>query len=319
MSIANLSALGQAATSPSLPARRRHIQWNEVATIVLFLAPALGLFLTFMVAPVLYAAFVSLFSWKGFGPPLDFIGLDNYAKILQDTVFLEAAVHGGLILVLSVAVQLPLALGLALMVGRDLPGRAFFRTVFFMPYVLAEVSTAAIWRFTLDADPQNGMVNAVIKFVGLKTVPWLGSLDTVMFAVFIALTWKFFGYHMLLYLAGLQNIPAEVEEAARIDGASGLQILRYITIPLLGPTIRLTVYLSVLGSLQQFTTVQLMTKGGPAHASEMPVTYMYNFGFVRFSYGYAAAAAMLLFGVCYIFSVLYQRFVMQQDVGGAVE
>jgi raffinose/stachyose/melibiose transport system permease protein len=319
MSIANLSALGQAATSPAQPPRRRHLPWSEVTTIVLFLAPAVGLFVVFMVAPVLYAAFVSFFSWKGFGPPKDFIGLQNYAKILQDTVFMKATIHGGTILLLSVLVQLPLALGLALLVGRDLPGRAVFRTIFFMPYVLAEVSTAAIWRFTLEADPQTGLVNAVIRLLGLKTVPWLGSLDTVMFAIFIALTWKYFGYHMLLYLAGLQNIPAEVEEAAKIDGASGLQTLRYITIPLLGPTIRLTVYLSVLGSLQQFTTVQLMTKGGPAYASEMPVTYMYNFGFIRFSYGYAAAAAMLLFVVCYIFSVLYQRFVMQQDVAGAVE
>ncbi|HTY98392.1 MAG TPA: hypothetical protein VMB75_01050, partial [Rhodocyclaceae bacterium] len=122
MSIANLSALGQAATSPSLPTRRRHMQWSEVTTIVLFLAPALGLFLTFMVAPVLYAAFISLFSWKGFGPPTDFIGLENYVKLFQDSVFIEAAAHGGLILLLSVGVQLPLALGLALMVGRDLPG-----------------------------------------------------------------------------------------------------------------------------------------------------------------------------------------------------
>jgi raffinose/stachyose/melibiose transport system permease protein len=184
---------------------------------------------------------------------------------------------------------------------------------------LAEVSTAYIWRSMLDADPTRGMVNEVLKWAGVKAVPWLGSVDTVMFAIFITLTWKYFGYHMLLYLAGLQNIPTEVEEAAAIDGANGFQTLRFITIPLLGPTIRLTIYLSILGSLQQFTTVQLMTKGGPAYASELPVTYMYNFGFIRFSYGYAAAAAMLLFVVCYIFSVLYQRFVMAQDTAGAVE
>jgi raffinose/stachyose/melibiose transport system permease protein len=318
MSIANLSALGQAATSPSQPNRQR-VRWDEVSTIILFLAPAVILFLVFMVMPVLYAGFVSFFSWKGFGPPTDFIGVDNYAKILQDKVFMKAVIHGGTILLLSILVQLPLALGLALLVGRELRGRAIFRTIFFMPYILAEVSTAAIWRFTIEADPQTGLVNGVIKLLGLKTVPWLGSLDTVMFAIFLALTWKFFGYHMLLYLAGLQNIPVEVEEAASIDGANGFQTLRYITIPLLAPTIRLTIYLSVLGSVQQFTTVQLMTKGGPAYASEMPVTYMYNFGFIRFSYGYAAAAAMLLFVVCYIFSVVYQRFVMQQDVAGAVE
>jgi raffinose/stachyose/melibiose transport system permease protein len=318
MSIANLSALGQAPTSDPSP-QRRNTRWDEVAAIILFLAPAIGLFVIFMVAPVIYAAFISLFSWKGFGPPKDFIGLGNYAKILQDKVFLKAAIHGGTILVLSLCIQLPLSLGLSLLVGRDLPGRSFFRTIFFMPFVLAEVSTAYIWRFMLEADPQTGMLNALLKLIGLKTVPWLGSIDTVMLAVFITLTWKYFGYHMLLYLAGLQNIPTEVEEAAAIDGANSWQTLRYITLPLLGPTIRLTVYLSVLGSVQQFTTVQLMTKGGPVYASEMPVTYMYNFGFTRFQYGYGAAAAMLLFAVCYLFSVIYQRFVMQQDVAGAVE
>jgi raffinose/stachyose/melibiose transport system permease protein len=319
MSIANLSALGQAATSASQPVRRKHVRWDEVITIILFLAPAVLLFTIFLVAPVLYAAFVSLFSWKGFGPPKDFIALDNYTKMLKDTVFMKAVIHGGTLLALSLVVQLPIALGLSLLVGRNLPGRAVFRTVFFMPYVLAEVSSAYIWRYMLDADPKTGMLNALIKLIGLKTVTWLGGLDTVMFAIFIALTWKYFGYHMLLYLAGLQNIPAEVEEAAAIDGASGFQTLRFITVPLLGPTIRLTVYLSVLGSLQQFTMVQLMTKGGPVYASEMPVTYMYNFGFIRFEYGYAAAAAMLLFVVCYLFSVVYQRFVMAQDVAGAVE
>jgi len=318
MSIANLSALGQAATTASQPPRR-HRRWDEVATIVLFLAPALVLFVVFMIAPVLYAGFISFFSWKGFGIPKDFIGLENYTKILQDKVFMKAAIHGGTILLLSLAAQLPLALGLALLVGRSLPGRAIFRTIFFMPYVLAEVSTAYIWRFMLEADPQTGMLNALIKLVGLKTVAWLGNIDTVLFAIFIALTWKYFGYHLLLYLAGLQNIPVEMEEAAAIDGAGGFQTLRYITLPMLGPTIRLTVYLSVLGSLQVFTMVQLMTKGGPVYASEMPVTYMYNFGFTRFQYGYGAAAAMLLFVVCYLFSVIYQRFVMQQDVAGAVE
>ncbi len=319
MSIANLSALGQAATSPSQPPRRKRIRWDDVTTIVLFLAPAVIFFLVFMVAPVLYAAFISLFSWKGFGIPKDFIGLTNYANIFQDKVFFKAATHGGLLLLLSLVVQLPLSLGLALLVGRDLPGRAIFRTIFFMPYVLAEVSTAYIWRAMLEADPKTGMLNFVTKLIGLKTVPWLGSVDMVMFAIFIALTWKYFGYHMLLYLAGLQNIPTEVEEAAAIDGATGFQTLRFITLPLLGPTVRLTVYLSVLGSLQQFTMVQLMTKGGPVNASEVPVSYMYNYGFIRLQYGYAAAAAMLLFGVCYIFSVIYQRFVMAQDTAGAVE
>jgi len=300
-----------------IPANKSRLKRGELITIALFLLPAFAFFFIFLIYPILQSAYVSFFEWNGFGPPSDFIGLENYMRIFQDVVFRRSLMHSLAIVVLSVVIQMPLALSLALLVSHKVRGRTFFRTIFFLPYVLAEVSTALIWRYLLDPSPTRGFANAILDWMGLPTVAWLGDPDVVMFAIFMALTWKYFGYHMLLYLAGLQNIPTDVNEAAKIDGANTWQLLRFITIPLLGPTIRLTIYLSVLGSLQQFATVTIMTKGGPAYASEMLVTYLYRFGFIRFAYGYGSAAAVIIFLICLTFSLVYQSFVMKQDVAGA--
>jgi raffinose/stachyose/melibiose transport system permease protein len=215
---------------------------------------------------------------------------------------------------LSLTIQLPLALAMALMVGRDLPGRAFYRLVFFMPYVFSEVVTAIMWLGILNPDPDRGYINALLVLIpGAKPVAWLGNSSTVLAAIFIVLTWKYFGLYMLLFMAGLQNIPAEIEEAAGIDGANRRQLLAYITVPLLAGTIRTCVYLSVVGSLQQFILVWVMTKGGPVNASEVMATYMYRFGFVRFWFGYGCAVAIVMFLICLIFSLIYQQLARQPE------
>ncbi len=290
----------------------RHIQDN--LTIALFLLPALVLFLTFVIYPIFQSIYYSLFNWKGFGPAVDFVGLDNFKKILSDKVFLMALRNGFFIIVFSLVIQLPLSLALAVLVGRDLPGRVIFRTIFFMPYVLSEVITALMWLFLFNPDPERGFINAVlILFPGVKAQPWLGDTNTVLLAVFVVLTWKYFGFHMLLYLTGLQNIPTEIEEAGRIDGANSFQNFFYITLPLLSSTIRTSVYLSVLGSIQQFILVWIMTKGGPVNASETLATYMYRFGFVRFQLGYGSAVAIYMFLICLTFSLIYLRLTRQPD------
>jgi raffinose/stachyose/melibiose transport system permease protein len=283
-------------------------------TIVLFLAPAFVFFLVFVIYPILQSVYYSLFNWKGFGPAVDFVGLNNYVGILSDQIFLKAVKNGLLIVALSLTLQLPLSLALALMVGRDLPGRTFFRTIFFMPYVFSEVITAIMWQSLYNPDPERGLINALLVLIpGVKAQAWLGDPNMVMACIFVVLTWKYFGLHMLLYMAGLQNIPAEIEEAARIDGADRRQLLTYITLPLLGGTIRTTVYLSAIGSLQQFILIWIMTKGGPVNASEVMATYMYRFGFVRFWLGYGCAVAIVMFLICLIFSLVYQRMARQPD------
>ena len=167
-----------------------------------------------------------------------------------------------LIIVLSLGIQLPMALVLAVLVGRDLPGRSLFRTIFFLPYVLSEVNTAIMWMLLYNADPARGFLNSIMVMLGLEPVAWLADMNVVIFAIFVTLTWKYFGFHMLLYLTGLQNIPREIEEAALIDGANSIQNFPlYITLPLLGSTIKTSVYMSVLGSIQQFILIWVMTKG----------------------------------------------------------
>ncbi|HKY55864.1 MAG TPA: sugar ABC transporter permease [Anaerolineales bacterium] len=303
--VPNILKLRRETSSP------RHLQ--DMLLIALFLFPALILFLLFVIYPIFRSIYFSMFDWNGLGPAVDFVGLENFKNILTDKVFLKALGNVFWIVAFSLGLQLPLALALAVMVGRDLPGRGIFRTIFFLPYVLSEVNVAIMWILLYNTDPNRGLLNAVLVRLGAEPVAWLGDANIALLSVFIALTWKYFGFHMLLYLAGLQNIPTELEEAARIDGANSVQNFFYITLPLLGSTIRTTVYLSVLGSIQQFILVWIMTKGGPVNASETLATYMYRFGFVRFELGYGSAVAIYMFLLCLTFSLIYQRLTRQPD------
>lgn len=286
---------------------------DDRLVIALFLLPALIIFLLFVIYPIFRSVYYSTFDWKGLGAAVNNVGLENYQKVLDDEVFLKSVKNVLIIIVLSLVLQLPAAIVLANMVSRDLPGRALFRTIFFLPYVLSEVNTGIMWMLLYNSDPERGFINGVLVQLGLSPVNWLADMNVVLFAVFIALTWKYFGFHLLLYLTGLQNIPTEIEEAARIDGASSMQNFFYITLPLLSSTIKTSVYMSVLGSIQQFILVWVMTRGGPVNASETMATYMYRFGFVRFQFGYGSAVAIIMFILCVIFSLVYQRMTRKPD------
>jgi raffinose/stachyose/melibiose transport system permease protein len=293
--------------------RRPRISWGQVATIAGFLLPATIIYVGLVLLPVAQAVYFSFFRWNGLGPLEQFNGLANYVRILSDRAFLSSLSHNLQLVVLSLAFQLPLSLALALLIREITRGRAAFRTIFFLPFVLSEVVTGVIWNFIYR--PQGGLINALIQMVAPGSEPsaLLADPNTVLYALFIVITWKYFGYHMILYIAGLQNIPAEIEEAAAIDGCSRLQTLRYITLPLLGSTVRLTIYLSVLGSLQFFDLIWVMTTGGPVGASDTMATYLYKYGFQRFQLGYGSAVAVILFLICFSFSLIYQRFAMRRD------
>ena len=298
-----------------LPKRNRSPRRRQdYVTIGLFLLPAFVLFSIFLIYPIGSSVYYSQFNWNGIGPATKFVGLDNFKQILSDQVFIKAAMNAVLIVALSLAVQLPLALALAIMVGRDLPGRAFFRMIFFMPYVLSEVIAAIIWLSMFSPDPERGLINAILTLIpGVQAQNFLGDTNAVMVCVFVVLTWKYFGLHMLLDMAGLQNIPREVEEAAMIDGAGRWQTVRYVTVPLLRSTLLTSIYLSVLGSLTQFNLIWIMTKGGPVNASEVMATYMYRYSFVRFQLGYGSAVALVMLSICLVFSVVYLRLSRRPD------
>ncbi len=281
--------------------------------IAFFVTPALALMAVFVVWPVIAAARMSLFSWKGFGPMDDFIGLKNYSLVLRDEVFTDAVAHNFTIVFLSILIQLPLGLGIALLLNRRIRARGLLRTIVFVPYVVAEVIAGVVWFQLLQ--PESGVVDKLVSAVGL-TPPEQGFLGTPSLALptlFVVLTWKYLGLAILLFLAGLQSIPEELYEAAQIDGASWWQVQRRIAIPLLGPTIRTWAFLSMIGSLQQFDMVWVMTGGGPANATTTMATYLISQGTQRHNYGIAGAASVVLFVIAFAMALAYQALILRRD------
>jgi raffinose/stachyose/melibiose transport system permease protein len=285
--------------------------------IVLFLLPALILYAIFVLLPILQGAYYSLFKWNGLQPLTNFIGLDNYAKAFGTKQFTHAIGNNLLIIFLSLAIQIPFSLALAVFLNARFPGRTLLRVIFFLPYVISEVIAAIMFYLLLQPD---GMVNSVLRWAGLGgvTQDWFGDTTLVMLTLFVVISWKYFGFHMILLLAGLQGIPRELAEAALIDGAGPRQAFRYVTLPLLGPTLRVSVFLSIIGALQLFDIVYATTGGGPLHSSDTMAIYMFDVGFVRNQMGYGSAVAVTLFTMCLVFALLYQRFVLRRDTEGAI-
>ncbi len=295
---------------------RRRRQWDKALFVALFTLPGMSLFFLFVLIPIVQSAYFSLYDWSGFGPPTKFIEFDNYTRLLNHSIFQTALVNSFTLMILSLTIQLPLALSLALLVGRGkLHGKKFFRTVLFVPYVFSEVITAIIWRYVLSPN-EGALLNALLGAVipNFQPVGWLADRHTVIYVLFAVLTWKYFGFHMILYMAGLQGIPTDLEDAARVDGGTEWQVLRFITLPLLGSTIRLTIFLSVLGSFQQFVLAWVLTnEGGPVNASQLIATYLYKFGITQLKLGYGSAVAVVFFAITLVFSLGYQRMIMRRD------
>jgi raffinose/stachyose/melibiose transport system permease protein len=286
-------------------------------TIAVFLLPALALYFVFVIVPIVQAAHFSLYKWNGLGPLVDFIGLKNYQVALASDVFWTAVSNNLLIIALSLLLQIPFSLGLAVLLNRRFPGRAVFRLLFFVPYVLSEAITGIVFRLLLQPA---ALVDSSLERVGLGGLiqDWLGDPNVVMITLFVIISWKYFGFHMILLLAGLQGIPHEIEEAALIDGAGRWQSFRYVTLPLLGPTLRVSVFLSMIGALQLFDMVWVMTGGGPLNASTTMAVNMFKTGFKSQQMGYGSALAVILFVCALVVALLYQRFVLRRDVDGAV-
>ena len=286
-------------------------------TIILFLLPGLALYLLFVLFPVVQAARFSLYNWNGLQPLTDFAGLENYATALGSSVFQAAVANNVLIIVLSLTLQIPFSLLLAVLLNRRFHGRALFRLIFFLPYVLSEAITGII--FSLFLRP-GSMLDTTMQSVGLGALKqdWTGDTGIVMITLFVIISWKYFGFHMIILLAGLQGIPREIEEAALIDGAGRWQAFRHVTLPLLGPTLRVSVFLSMIGALQLFDMVWVMTKGGPIGASNTMAVLMFKSGFKDSDMGYGSALAVILFLFALVLALAYQRFVLRRDVEGAV-
>ena len=287
-------------------------QWRKRLEIGLFVSPALLLFALFVVVPIVQAGRYSMFKWNGLGPLERFVGLQNYVNALSDTVFQSAIANNFIIAGVSILVQLPLGLAVALLLNRKIRGRGFLRVVVFVPYVLAEVVAGVIWLMLLQPD---GVADALLRSVGMGWAVqlWLGDPNVALATVLFVLTWKYLGQAIILFLAGLQSVPEELYEAGQIDGASWWQMQRRIAIPLLGPTMRTWAFLSIIGALQVFDMVWILTRGGPVDSTMTMAIYMITQGSKRTLYGYASAVAVILFLISVLVASLYQVFVLRRD------
>ena len=290
---------------------RRRMSLNGWATLLVFLPPALLIFTTFVILPVGEAGWYSFFNWNGYGRPEKFIGLKNYVWLFTNPAFLRALVNNGLVIAVSLLIQLPLALGVALLVAGRVTGAVWFRMIFFLPYVLADVVAGLIWRFMLDGE--YGIPAFFTGFFGLPNVYLLASKDWAFAGVLIVILWKYFGFYMMLYVAGLQGIDKEMLEAAEMDGAKSYQRFWHITLPLLGPMIRLSIFFSVIGGLKLFDVIVPLTGGGPFDTTHTMVSFLYYFGLTRMRIGFGSAAGVVLFVISVTFALVYQRLVMRDD------
>nr|WP_325265089.1 sugar ABC transporter permease [uncultured Rhizobium sp.] len=284
---------------------------GRLPALIIFLPPALLLFTLFVILPMGEAAWYSFYRWNGYGTPTEFVGVRNFEVLFNNAAFSTALINNGLIIVVSLLLQVPLAVWLAVMLGKKIRGVVAFRLIFFLPYVLADVAAGLIWRFVYDGD--YGLFAAIAGFLGVATPYVLADRDLAIYAVLAVVIWKYFGFHMMLFIAGLQSIDKSVMEAAEIDGATGWQKFRYVTLPLLGSTVRLSVFFAIIGSLQLFDLIMPLTGGGPSNSTQTMVTFLYTYGVTRMQVGLGSAVGVVLFVICVTIAFGYKRIFMRND------
>lgn len=252
------------------------------------LGPTLILYALFVFVPVIWSAYYGFFNWSGIGEA-KFIGLDNYAEILRDPVFWRALKNNVIFVLASVFGQVPLALMLAVLLHKSNLLQRFLRSAVFLPMVLSTVVIGMIWQYIYH--PQIGILNFLLDALGLESwkLEWLSDRKIAIYSLIPPLIWSYVGLYLIIFMSALQNIPGEIHDAAKIDGVSGARKLVTITLPMIKNTVQVAVILCISGSLKSFDLVYIMTKGGPAHASELLATYMYNSTFTTYRYGFGSA------------------------------
>ncbi|WP_405109277.1 sugar ABC transporter permease [Paenibacillus sp. FSL K6-1217] len=261
--------------------------------IFIGLFPALVIYLGIAIIPIGISLYYSVMDWNGIGK-MTFIGLDNYSRILTDDTFWLSVQNNIVIMLTGLVGQLPLGLIMALLLNKGLKGSGFFRTVGFMPVVISSVMVSLIWGMIYNTE--YGMLNSMLAFFGLESWQqnWLGDTKWSMLSISVAYIWQNCGLYMVIFLAALQNIPDEVNEAAELDGATGFRRTLHITIPMLRSTIMVAVVYSISNSFRVFDLIQVLTGGGPAHQTEVMTLYMYNSAFMNLRYGYGSAVSILI-------------------------
>ncbi|MRN56130.1 carbohydrate ABC transporter permease [Paenibacillus monticola] len=281
--------------------------------IFLGLFPALVIYLGIAILPIGLSLYYSVMNWNGIGP-MSFVGIDNYIEILGDDIFWLSVKNNIIIMATGLMGQIPLGLLLALLLNRGLKGSAFFRTIGFMPVVISSVMVSLIWGMIYNTE--YGMLNNLLGLIGLDSLQqnWLGDPKWSMISISIAYIWQNCGLYMVIFLAALQNIPDEINEAAELDGATGFKRTLRITIPMIRGTIMVGVVYSISNSFRVFDLIQILTGGGPAHQTGVMTIYMYNSAFMNMRYGYGSAVSILILLVSLIVISLINRLGKEKDI-----
>jgi len=325
--MASISQANAQKMRPAVFSGRRLRRIQEAGLGYLLLLPAFGILIVFEFFPVFYGFYISMCNWKVTGCA-QFLGLGNYVRAFQDPDMWHSLAVTAWYSALSVTVQLSIALVIAYLLFQNIRGKSVYRMLYFMPYITSTVASAAVWAFLYN--PDKGLINDILRLFGIQGLKWLGEPKGVfqmmalsagfnlpgwaagpslaLVAIFIYTTWVFVGYDTTIFLAGLGNIPTELYEAAKIDGANGWQLFRRITVPLISPQTFFLLILTIIGTFKAFNHIYVMTQGGPGDAttttSIMIFQQMYQFS----RYGYSAALSFILFVIILVLTIIQNHF-----------
>ena len=282
-----------------------------VSPYQLFLAPALTAIFTFFFIPVLAAFLISFTDFDIYGladiSTVRFVALDNYVKLFRDPLFWQALKNTFYFVLIAGPLNVGVSLGAAVLLNSRLVKlKSLFRLNYFLPVITTLVAISIVWRFIYH--PRFGILNYILHIVVIRSIDWLGDPVWAMPAIIIMAVWKNFGYNMIIFIAGLQNIPQSLYEAASIEGASSLQRFWYITLPMLAPTTLFVSIITMIGFFQLFTEPYIMTQGGPLNRTLSIVLYMYREGFQWWHIGYASSIAFVLFFIIFLFTLIQLKF-----------
>ncbi|SDA47146.1 raffinose/stachyose/melibiose transport system permease protein [Butyrivibrio sp. INlla18] len=294
--------------------QRRKRDIEKGLAIFVFLLPGLLLFISILIAPIAVSVYRSLYDWNGFSEAT-FIGFNNYIELFTNgSIKFMTSLKNSLILAFfSVFIQLPLALLLALLLGRGVKREKTFLSIFFMPVLISTVVIGQLWLKIYN--PDYGLLNRFLDAVNLGHLKhvWVGDVKTALGSIIVPTVWQYVGYHMLLMYAGVKGVDIDLREAAMLDGATKWQVDKYIVIPIIKPILRVSVIFAVTGSLKTYDLVRILTEGGPFQSTEVPSTLLENMLFLRNRYGMGSTISVMLIILCFAFALLITAAFKEKD------
>jgi raffinose/stachyose/melibiose transport system permease protein len=278
--------------------------------ISLYVLPALILILLLIYIPIVLTGYYGLMDWNGIGQ-MTFTGLDNYIELVKDSMFWKSTWHS-ILLGLFSTLSLVGYLILSLILASKINGANFFRKIYLIPMLLSSVAIGQLWAKIFD--PSNGMLNRLLMLIGFENPPvWLADPNIVLYALFLPIVWQYAGFYIIIFYAALKNVPEELVEAAKIDGATPIQIAYKIKIPLISGVIKVMVILAIVGSLKYFDLIFVLTGGGPNGASEVMASYMYKEAFSKYNFGYGSAIGFGLLVICLVLTWVIQKLLTSKN------